>query len=466
AAALAAAEKLAAGDEILAALAAVRGMRGRSVVYGEAAVAQAEIRIGDLAEVTATLRFPADWPDDVVLAMDRQPVWPEDGMIAGISLRSHRFEVSRPGYRPQALLRLQFGGKGPVDFPVIEWQMIGGKVVITSIPAGAAVWSGGKDTGKTTPCEFEQVEVGKVDYVLKLKDHVDVPLTGEVGNLETLELASSLAESPWLPEPGKVAGERREFNLTPDLRVAFRWCPAGAFVMGGAGPLAKKQEKPARQVELTVGYWLAETEFTQRQWEAVLGHDDLLRVLLTTGGGGVNTQLDHPMRLVSWDRICGNKERSGGLLGKINAFFTANQVAGWEVDLPTEAQWEYACRAGTRSLYGTEDQSAAGVDRIAWHRGNSGGHLQPVAQKDANPWGLRDMHGNIGEWCRDWFVETYDKQPTSDPAGPPSGWKKSLRGGSWLSSARSCGSPTRMEAYPSTAHPAIGFRLMLRSGKP
>lgn len=458
--ALAAAEQWVTQDEIRAAITAFGAIRARTAVYGPAAVGQAEKRIAELQTITGTLLLPDDWPPDAVLEMSRKPLVPGAKTITGIPLGTHRFTLSRPGFRPPAQVKLEFLGRNPVRLPTIGWQMIGGRVVIASTPPGAAVWSAGKDTGKLTPCTFEEVEVGKVDYLLKLQSHVDTPLSGEVVNLETLELSATLPEKPRLPEPGNLAGERREFNLAPDLRVAFRWCPPGTFRMGAASGSA------GRPVKLTAGYWLAETEFTQAQWEAIEGRQSLLEVLLTTDGGSVKTQLDHPMRLASWDRICGNKERNGGLLGKINGFFRANQVPAWVPDLPTEAQWEYACRAGTRFPFSAADSTAASADDVAWHVGNSGGQLQAVGLKQANPWGFRDMHGNIAEWCRDWFEPNLSKQPAQDPAGPPSGWKKSLRGGSWLSHARQCRASARSEAYPSTNHQAIGFRLMLRNSDP
>ena len=233
--------------------------------------------------------------------------------------------------------------------------------------------------------------------------------------------------------------------------------------MGGSDRAAEKTEKPVRNVRLTQGFWLGETEFTQKQWAAIEGRESLLMQLASRPRSKpVPDGQDLPMQSVSWERICGDKNRGGGLLGKINAFFRSSKVTQWTADLPTEAQWEYACRAGTSGPFGTKATGIDPLDRIAWHQSTTGGVIHPVGLKEANPWGFHDMHGNAREWTRSWYQDSYAKLTNIDPVGPSSGWKIALRGGSFLTNPAECRSSARAQAYASISHPSVGFRLILR----
>jgi formylglycine-generating enzyme required for sulfatase activity len=128
--------------------------------------------------------------------------------------------------------------------------------------------------------------------------------------------------------------------------------------------------------------------------------------------------------------------------------------AGYEYTLPTEAQWEYACRAGTTGAYSGD------LDGLGWYAANSGNTIHPVGQKQANSWGLYDMHGNVWEWCADWIGE-YPSGSVTDPAGPASGLSRANRGGSWFSSPRYCRSANRGWARPGARGTTFGFRLAL-----
>jgi len=125
--------------------------------------------------------------------------------------------------------------------------------------------------------------------------------------------------------------------------------------------------------------------------------------------------------------------------------------------LPTEAEWEYACRAGTSGPY-----AGSSLDSLGWYKDNSGGDNHDVGQKRANAWGLYDMHGNVWEWCSDWFdSDTYDAPSQTDPTGPSSGSDRVLRGGSWGSSAEYCRSAYRDYSDPTYRYSLNGFRLVL-----
>jgi len=134
---------------------------------------------------------------------------------------------------------------------------------------------------------------------------------------------------------------------------------------------------------------------------------------------------------------------------------------GQTVSLPTEAQWEYACRAGTTGAY------AGDLDEMGWYWDNSGDEIHPVGQKKPNAWGLYDMHGNVWEWCQDWYDRDYDTEsPTSDPTGPNSGSYRVTRGGSWDFDARGCRSAYRGWDTPDDRGNILGFRPVLASPVP
>jgi formylglycine-generating enzyme len=462
-AALAAAEKSAAEDQIVTAITAFEEIIAKPAQFPENSISIARERLAALRESTGTLTLPADWPGDALISIDGRNQTPTGSMITGIPLGARTIGITRKGFRNPPGLKLDFKGIRPLGIPSISWNPVGGKVTLTSNPPGASVWIGGINTGRVTPATFEEVDVGKVEYLLKLPRHADTVVQGEVASLATLPLSTTLTETSSLPVDGKQAGERRIFNVAPDLRIAFRWCPPGTFSMGGSDRAAANAEKPVRKVRLTQGFWLGETEFTQKQWAAIEGRQSLLMYLSNRPRSKpLPDGQDLPMLSVSWDQICGNKNRNGGVLGKINAFFRNSKITQWTADLPTEAQWEYACRAGTSGPFSTKSPGSDLLDRSAWHQSNSDGMIHPVGLKEANPWGFHDMHGNAREWTRSWYQESYAKLPDTDPVGPSSGWKVALRGGSFLTSLAECRSSARAQAYSSISHPSVGYRLILR----
>jgi len=134
-----------------------------------------------------------------------------------------------------------------------------------------------------------------------------------------------------------------------------------------------------------------------------------------------------------------------------------------ECRLPTEAEWEYACRAGSQKNYCFGDDEAK-LEEYAWHGENSGGKTQPVGQKKPNQWGLYDMHGNVWEWCRDWY-DQYPKGPVTDPTGPVEGTSRVLRGGSWRVELPSAlRSAYRFNLAPDSRRNLIGFRCVWVEG--
>jgi formylglycine-generating enzyme required for sulfatase activity len=158
---------------------------------------------------------------------------------------------------------------------------------------------------------------------------------------------------------------------------------------------------------------------------------------------------NNPVEQVSWDDvqvfICRLNEREGHDRYR----------------LPTEAEWEYAAKAGTTGVYSFGDDEDS-LGRYAWYWDNSGNETHPVAQKQPNPWGLYDMHGNVWELVQDWYSDKYySNSPSSDPRGPSSGSSRVLRGGCWISYAPSCRAAYRCINAPDPRSGSYGFRLAL-----
>lgn len=249
--------------------------------------------------------------------------------------------------------------------------------------------------------------------------------------------------APWASANDKAAWrEPAGKNLRiPDLALDLIWIAPGAFAMGSEN--GSPDEKPVLRVTLSQGFWMGRTEVTQAQWQTVMGNNP-----------AHFKGADRPVELVSWPeamefcRKLTEHERRAGRLPPRH-----------EYTLPTEAQWEYACRAGT-----TGDHAGTPAD-VAWLKGTAKDQTHPVAQKQPNAWGLHDMHGNVWEWCLDWYDEKsygmYKNANVTDPTGPAAGTLRVSRGGSWFSTAPFCRSADRNWNSPGRRDYVLGFRVVL-----
>ena len=233
------------------------------------------------------------------------------------------------------------------------------------------------------------------------------------------------------------AGDEREFEIVPGVKIVMCWIPPGDFLMGSLDDDLAPSLSKLDRVKITQGFWLAKTQTTQAQWRAVMGANP------SQFKGD-----DRPVEMVSWNDICGDESRMGGFIGKLNQ----SSPADGKFDLPTEAQWEYACLAGTTGPY------VGDLNEIAWYRENSGHVTHSVGLKKANGWGLHDMHGNVYEWCADW-CGCYDVNAALDPTGTLSGKNRVLRGGCFITSAVCCRVADRFSFVPHLAHGGFGFRI-------
>lgn len=244
-----------------------------------------------------------------------------------------------------------------------------------------------------------------------------------------------------------AGGATEETVMLPgNVPLEMAWCPAGTFMMGApANELdAWDADRPQHQVTLTHGFWMGKYELTKRQWVAVMSTTPW------SGGSYVLADPDSPAVYVSWNDA--------------QAFITAlNTYTGKTFRLPSEAEWEYACRAGTTTrFYWGDDLSCTQTGSYAWYWSNCSSEMYAhvVGQKLPNAFGLYDMSGNVLEWVQDWWAYYANSNAVTDPTGPATGEGRVERGGSWdHDGGYYCRSALRYYNNPSNAFDFIGFRL-------
>jgi formylglycine-generating enzyme required for sulfatase activity len=255
-------------------------------------------------------------------------------------------------------------------------------------------------------------------------------------------------------------------HIKNSLGMMFIWIPPGDFMMGATKEeMGRRTDEPQHRVAITRAFYLQSTEVTQGQWRAVMGRNPSF--FKACGD-------NYPVEQVSW-------QDAQEFIRRLN-----KKEGTSAYRLPTEAEWEYAARAGSNATLYAGDLYIVGgnetgiLERIAWFNGNSCGEnksgnkgdtwhtfnyvcrscsTQEVGQKPANPWGLYDMLGNVWEWVQDW-QGAYPTDSVADPVGPPTGTIRVFRGGSWLSGAGYCLPSVRGGDHPAMRDLAIGFRLV------
>ncbi len=229
---------------------------------------------------------------------------------------------------------------------------------------------------------------------------------------------------------------QRTMLMPGDVPMTFSFIPPGRFLMGSKE--GSSAEEPVHKVTLTKGFFMGIHPVTQSQWKAVMGTEP-----------SHFKGADRPVEQVSWTDAV-------GFCTKLTASLKGQSM----VRLPTEAEWEYACRAGTSTEYFTGDKETD-LQRAGWYGVNSDDQTHPVGQLVANPWLLHDVHGNVWEWCSDWYGE-YPSNDQIDPQGQSSGNYRVLRGGSWYGNPGYCVSACRSSNGPATRNINCGFRVCFR----
>ena len=323
---------------------------------------------------------------------------------------------------------------------------------------------------------------------LAIQSYAGLTITGAVGTVYSIEFITDLAQSNtpsawrcleylqlpaspylWADKSAPATGKRFYRAVVFPAPTNMVFIPPGTFRMGSPTNEVDRDsdEGPQTAVTISRGYWMGKYEVTQGEYEAVMGNNPSF----FTG------DTNRPVEQVTWyDAVAycealTARERLAGRIGTNSVY-----------RLPTEAEWEYACRAwtSTRFSYGDdpgytdfETRETVGYTNLtnyAWYGDNSGGETHPVGQKLANPWGLHDMHGNVFEWCQDWLGD-YAGGVAVDPQGPASGSIRVIRGGCWSGwygwdGARLCRSASRYVGYPDGSGDFVGFRVVLAPGQP
>ena len=239
---------------------------------------------------------------------------------------------------------------------------------------------------------------------------------------------------------GSQAGDKKTLSIK-GVDYTFRWCPPGEFMMGS--PESEEGhdfDEFRHRVTIRRGFWLLESEVTQEMWESVMGNNVSDQYVKVCGFEDNLPGPTFPIYYISWDEA---KEFCKRL-----SLLTEDRIT-----LPTEAQWEYACRAGTSGPFGGTEEG----DDMGWL--GLYGECHQVKEKEPNAWGFYDMHGNLWEWCSDWYA--FELFPETDPAGPDSGQKRVCRGGSCDDRYLDGRSASRGAEFSTERHRLIGFRIAL-----
>jgi uncharacterized protein (TIGR02996 family) len=287
---------------------------------------------------------------------------------------------------------------------------------------------------------------------------------------ELLRLSLALRSHPEGPRRSEAEGRLQELlahgvrpcvaSLTNSIGMRLAVIPAGKFFMGTDDPALVEYEGPRHEVELTRAFYLGVVPVTQEQYQRVTGESPSAFSARGEDRDKVRGRKTHnfPVEMVSWQdpfEFCRQ-------LSKLPEEAQAKR----RYRLPTEAEWEYACRAGTTTLY-SFGAGSANAERYGWHEGNSDGRTRPVGAKLPNAWGLMDMLGNVWEWCRDWNQKGLPGQGASrkDPTGPATGRSRSLRGLSYGNNASDCRSTARNSLRPDQRYNFTGFRVVMQLGR-
>jgi len=353
-------------------------------------------------------------------------------------VKSGKYKVMERGQMDKILKEQAFQMTGCVakECAVEAGQLLGaGKVIIGSLGLVGKTYylslsQVNVETGETEAVEEEMCKCEADDLIASTK-RAARRLMGEAEPQAAMATGGTGRASTLPPAPtGKAYRD-------PTTGMEFVLIPDGKFLMGS--PLSQRNrlsDEGQHEVVITRPFYMGKYEVTQAQWRAIMGNN-------FSEFQGCD---DCPVERVSWNDV-------QEFLRRLNE---RAEITGYR--LPTEAEWEYACRAGSQAAYYFGDDPG-GLGSFAWYGENSGSKTHPVGQKRPNAWGLYDLHGNVWEWCQDWYGD-YPSGSLSDPTGPGSGKYHVVRGGSWNYDARGTRCASRLRLAPGLFS-SIGFRVVL-----
>ena len=322
-----------------------------------------------------------------------------------------------------------------------------------------AVWAAGLRAAAQTPADIE------------IQLYAGLTITGTVGSVYSIEYVTDMAQantpgawqcldylrlpsSPCLWTDTSVPATEKRFYRAVQMQApaGMVYIPAGTFTMGSPADETDRRgdEGPQTAVVINRWFWMGRCEVTQAEYEALMGNNP----------SEFRGDPSRPVDSVSWNDAVfyclklTQRERAAGRIPPT-----------WYYRLPTEAEWEYAARAGTSTRFGYGgDAGYFELENFGWYELNSGGETHPVGQKLPNAWGLCDTHGNVSEWCQDWYAESLPGGISIDPQGPATGATRVLRGGDWVywgDGASRCRSAYRNSYFPESGYSNFGFRIVL-----
>lgn len=386
----------------------------------------------------------SDWKANYFTGAQTDPEGPASGSdrvrrggswnFGGPNLRS----AKRYGYPPDSRynvlgFRIGFQAVQP-DTANPELELFGGAAITRE--AGQA-WA---EPG----VEAHDARDGNITDQIVVTGTVDMNSTGTY--LLTYSVQDGGGNTATATRTVTVVGNRT-VDLNATVAMDMIWCPPGTFTMGSPlDEINRDNDETEHNVSLTQGFYLGKYEVTQTQYEAVMtGLTGDRNATPSNWHGNPN----RPVEKVSWDD-------AQIFLTRLNLQQASNLPAGWSYILPTESQWEYACRAGTSTRFSWGD----GISTTNADYNSHIGQTSNVGMYDPNPWGFFDMHGNVWEWTSDWYSTTYPiGNPVVDPTGPSSGSVRVMRGGSWGNGGSALRSAERRNYNTSGRSNNIGFRV-------
>jgi formylglycine-generating enzyme required for sulfatase activity len=305
---------------------------------------------------------------------------------------------------------------------------------------------------RIVPFRIEKVTLNSALKLLlsgmQYQDATTPPLAQHLGRL--CDAVANIVRTPCAMQV--PSGFHASANAVPELHTNTGWAknivhdgtgiemvfiPAGEFRMGSNS--GDDDEKPVHKVVISRPFYLGKFQVTQDEWRNITG----------TNPSKFKGKKRNPVECLTWNDCQDFLQR------------ISDRASGTVFTLPTEAQWEYACRAGSTTNYSFGDSKSSLTD-YAWYRANSGHTTHPVGDKRPNPWGLFDMHGNVWEWCQDWWYAKYRSGEAIDPQGPSSGIARVLRGGAWNGFKSYCRSSFREGYDPDdTFGSGVGLRISM-----
>jgi formylglycine-generating enzyme required for sulfatase activity len=246
---------------------------------------------------------------------------------------------------------------------------------------------------------------------------------------------------PNAPQIEPNTPKEKTIDMGNGIKMEFVLIPAGEFDMGSPSTERDREddEGPVHRVTISKPFYMGKYEVTQEQYYAI-----------AKSKPSRFKQDNRPVETVSWEQA--------------DSFCTKlSKIKGGSYRLPTEAEWEYACRAGSQGrFYFGDDLTYSQTEEYAWYSKNSDSETHPVGEKKPNSFGLFDMHGNVWEWCGDWYAADYSRHSIAvDPQGPLIGKSRVIRGGGWFRSSRYCRSANRSGCEPVYVRDYLGFRIVL-----